>query len=210
MSNKFRNKYRIPSARRPNWDYTWSANYFVTICTHNGAHFFGDILSDKAMAMSEIGQIANDCWHEMPDHFPFVTLGAFVVMPNHIHGIVMIDNGKLGDSVGTIGADTDADADSVQTLHADSVQTLRATSLPPPPKNENMAAISPKPGSLSTIIRSYKSAVTKQARHIHADFAWQTRFHDHIIRTNDSFQRIENYIINNPSKWADDTFNDNG
>jgi len=73
-----------------------------------------------------------------------------------------------------------------------------------------MAAISPKPGSLSTIIRSYKSAVTKQARHIHADFAWQTRFHDHIIRTNDSFQRIENYIINNPSKWADDTFNDNG
>jgi len=225
MSDKFRNKYRIPPARKPNWDYGRNAAYFITICTQNKEHFFGEIISgiDNGChsRINEIGQIATDRWYEIPDHFPFVTLGAFVVMPNHIHGILIIDknDGESADNqstdngfVGQSRDDQSAEsvqtlhAESVETLHAESVQTLHATSLPP--KNEQMAAISPKPGSISTIIRSYKSAVTKQARNIHADFAWQTRFHDHIIRNNDSFQRIENYIINNPKKWADDTFND--
>lgn len=70
-----------------------------------------------------------------------------------------------------------------------------------------MAAISPKSGSLPTIIRSYKSAVSKQARDIHADFAWQTRFHDHIIREADTHERIRYYILNNPRLWDKDKFN---
>lgn len=70
-----------------------------------------------------------------------------------------------------------------------------------------MAAISPKSGSLPTIVRSYKSVVTKQARTIHADFAWQTRFHDHIIRDTDNHERIRNYILNNPQLWDKDKFN---
>ena len=69
-----------------------------------------------------------------------------------------------------------------------------------------MANISPKPGSVSTIVRSYKSVVTKNARKIHADFGWQTRFHDHIIRNDKSFHNISNYIINNPKKWNNDKF----
>ena len=67
-----------------------------------------------------------------------------------------------------------------------------------------MASISPKPGALSTIIRSYKSVVTKHARKIHVDFAWQSRFHDHIIRNDKSFHNIAAYIGNNPANWQKD------
>jgi len=69
-----------------------------------------------------------------------------------------------------------------------------------------MVKISPKPGTISTIIRSYKSVVSKNARQIHADFAWQSRFHDHIIRDTASFERIQTYIENNPKNWNNDKF----
>jgi putative transposase len=188
MTDKYQNKYRIPSARLQNWDYGWSAPYFVTICTQNRECNFGEIVDGK-MQLSVIGEMAQKYWMEIPKHFPFVTLDAFVVMPNHVHGIVVIDK-------------------PVETLH---VETLHATSLPPnpptpSPKNEKMASISPKPGSLSTIIRSYKSVVTKNARHLHAEFAWQPRFHDHIIRTNESYENIKTYINENPVKWDEDKF----
>ena len=86
----YKNKYRIPSARLQHWDYGWNAAYFVTICTHNRQCFFGEISNGK-MELSEMGKTATIYWMEIPDHFPFVNLGAFVVMPNHIHGIVVID-----------------------------------------------------------------------------------------------------------------------
>ena len=70
-----------------------------------------------------------------------------------------------------------------------------------------MASISPKQGALSTIIRSYKSAVTKHANRLGFENGWQTRFHDHIIRDNEEYKRIENYIINNLKNWHEDKFN---
>lgn len=70
-----------------------------------------------------------------------------------------------------------------------------------------MAAISPKKGSLSSVVRSYKSSVSKQARYSHVDFAWQTRFHDHIIRDEQEYWKIREYILNNPKRWAEDTYN---
>ena len=203
MADLFRNKYRVPSARAPWWDYGRDAAYFITICTHDRQHFFGEVEQGE-MRLTEIGQIAHDCWHGIPDHFPFVHLHEFVVMPNHVHGIVIIDRYGSG-------------LPPVETLHATSlslsshvsnVETLHATSLPSqPPKNEKMAAISPKSGSLSTIIRSYKSAVSKQARVIHADFAWQSRFHEHIIRDAQKLEKIRFYILNNPLLWEKDKFN---
>ncbi|MCF8461009.1 MAG: hypothetical protein K9G46_09805 [Flavobacteriales bacterium] len=204
MADLFRNKYRIPSARAPWWDYGRDAAYFVTICTKNREHYFGEVVGDE-MQLTEIGQIAYNRWHQIPNHFPLAHLDVFVVMPNHVHGIVVID---------ALHATPVQTLQDVQTLHAtslppsqssSSVETLHATSLPPN-KNEKMAAISPQPGSLSTIIRSYKSAVSKDARAIHANFAWQTRFHDHIIRTDHSFERIQHYILSNPLLWHKDTF----
>ncbi|BAX80174.1 transposase [Labilibaculum antarcticum] len=180
---KFQNKYRIPSARAVWWNYSNEGSYFVTICSHNRQWFFGSI-TDQKMELSEIGKLAHQFWFGIPNHFPFVKLHAFVVMPNHVHGIIEISN------------------IAEETLHATSVLDGSDS------KNKKIAAISPKKGSLASILRSYKSAVTKEARKIDPDFEWQERFHDHIIRDEPEYHRIENYINNNPRKWDDDKFNE--
>jgi REP element-mobilizing transposase RayT len=180
--DKFKNKYRISSARLPHWDYRWAGAYFITICTQNREHYFGEIKNGQ-MQLSHIGIIADIMWYQIPHHSKNVELGAFVVMPNHVHGILILN-------------DTN-----------DTVDTLHATYLPSTEqKNEQMAMISPKSNSISTIIRSYKSAVTKHAHRLGFDFQWQTRFHDHVIRNDESFQKITNYIISNPANWQDDKF----
>jgi len=193
MTNKFRNTYRIESTRLQNWDYRWAGVYFITICTQNRECYFGNIENGE-MTLSNIGVIADILWYEIKNHTKNIELGEFIVMPNHIHGILIL-NGNDDDIA-------DDDDINVETLHATSLQTSQQTS--PQPKNEFMVSISPKPKSVSTIIRSYKSAITKHAYRLGYDFAWQTRFYDHIIRDDKSFVRISNYIINNPVNWNDD------
>lgn len=196
MTGKYRDKYRIPSARLPSWDYSSNAAYFITICTAHREHFFGEIINGN-MQLSETGKIVHQYWMEIPEHFSFVILDEFVVMPNHIHGIIVID--KPGNN------DVSIRMNGVETLHATS---LHATSLPPSPpnKNKHMAGISPKPGSLPAIIRSFKSSVTKYCNEKKLSFGWQSRFYDHIIRDNNESIRIRNYIIKNPANWQEDKF----
>jgi REP element-mobilizing transposase RayT len=91
MQNKFQNKYRISSARLQTWDYANNGAYFITICTQNRHHFFGQI-QNQEMQLSEIGKFAEQFWHEIPNHFLMVELGNFVVMPNHIHGILIMNH----------------------------------------------------------------------------------------------------------------------
>ena len=145
------------------------------------------------MHLNKIGLLAQKYWIEISNHFPFVELGNFVIMPNHTHGILIIDKSSEINAINNV-------VDDVETLHCNVSTNVNAN------KNEQMAKISPKAGSISTIIRSYKSVVSKNARKIHADFAWQSRFHDHIIRNNNSFIKIQNYITNNPSNWSKDKF----
>ena len=192
--DKFKNKYRIPSARASWWNYGWSGAYFITICTQNREHFFGEIKNGK-MILSPCGVLADVFWHEIKNHTQNVELGAFVVMPNHIHGILVLNY----------------DAESVvQTIPTTPVETLHATSLQRQqsgfPKNEFMAHISPKSNTISTIIRSYKSAVTKHANRLGIENGWQSRFHDHIIRNDTEYQRINDYIETNPLNWEQDKF----
>ena len=197
--DRFKNKYRIASARAQWWNYGWNGAYFITICTQNREHFFGEIVGGK-INLSNTGVIADIFWHEIPTHAPFVKLGDFMVMPNHIHGILILDKPDRGNG-------TDAD---VETLHATSLRKQRQPQSPDPDhpsaKNEQMAAISPKPNTISTIIRSYKSAVSKHATRLNLPNGWQTRYHDHIIRDDAEYQRISDYIIQNPSRWQDDKF----
>jgi len=194
---KYKNKYRIPSTRASCWNYGWAGAYFITICTKNRKHFYGKIQNGK-MELSRVGVIADILWHEIPQHAKNVELGAFVVMPNHIHGILILtenNTNPIAKSVETLHATT-----PVETLHATMpVETLHATSL-------RMASISPKPNSVSTIIRSYKSAVTKNANRLGYEFGWQSLFHDHIIRNDEEYQRINDYIENNPINWGKDKF----
>jgi putative transposase len=93
--------------------------------------------------------------------------------------------------------------DEGKTLQFDNEKTLQCNVSK---KNEHMAEISPKSGSISAIIRSYKSVVTKHAHYIHMDFFWQVRFHDHVIRNSESFERIQDYIENNVTNWKEDKF----
>jgi len=86
MRNKFQNKYRNESARLPLWDYGSDAAYFITICTNDREPYFGEIVESKQMKLSEIGKYVYKCWSDIPSHFPFVILDAFIVMPDHIHG----------------------------------------------------------------------------------------------------------------------------
>lgn len=179
--DKFQNKYRIPSARAQWWGYTNPGAYFITICIEGRHHYFGEI-RNGVMELSNLGVIADILWHEIPNYSKNVKLGAFVVMPNHIHGMLILPESTT-------------------------VETLRATPLRwSPPKNEQMASISPKPNSVSTIVRSYKSAVTKHANRLGLPNGWQARFHDHIIRDDASYQRINDYIENNPKNWKEDRF----
>lgn len=190
MTNKFQNKYRIPSSRLKNWDYGTNGTYFITICTRNRKHFFGEIVSvdcENEMKFNEIGVLAYRFWAEIPKHFPFVELGNFQVMPNHVHGILIIDKKNVVDDV-------------VDPLPVETLQCNVST------QNEFMSKISPKSGTISTIIRSFKSAVTKNAHYIHADFEWQERFHDCIIRDSVAFETIQNYIANNQANWKEDRF----
>ena len=205
--DKFKNKYRIPSARAQWWDYGWNGAYFVTICTRNREHFFGKIAYGK-MQLSPTGIIADILWHEIPHHHPFVELGDFVVMPNHVHGILILDKPDGG-----IKQDIGAAPPIVETGHALSLQPPGQMPVVPPgqmpnatqPIGQNRFQNIGKT-SLSSIIGSYKSAVTKHANRLELEHGWQTRFHDHIIRKDAEYQRISDYIINNPANWRDDTF----
>jgi len=184
----YKQKYRIESARLKGWDYRNPGYYFVTICTKDRSHYFGYI-SDGQMHLSAAGEIAAQCWREIPIHRPNVELDEFMVMPNHVHGILVIR-----EHVATLPGRV-----PVETL-PDGVETLHATSL--------QSVISPKAGSLSVIIRSYKSAVTKSAGlNGFQEFAWQTRFYDAIIRDEKSFHKIRKYIADNPVKWELDKDN---
>lgn len=188
MQNKFKNKYRISSARLQTWDYSNNGAYFITICAQNRHHFFGNI-NNGIMQLSEIGKLAEQFWHEIPNHFPMVELGNFVVMPNHVHGILIID--KTND---------ESFSESVETRQC-LVSTIHSNTIIGSSRFQNQGK-----NTISSIVGSYKSIVTKISRQINPNFGWQSRFHDHIIRNSKSFENIQNYIEQNPLNWSNDKF----
>jgi len=90
IAKKYKNKYRDESLRLKFWDYGRNGDYFLTICTKDRKHFFGEI-KNGIMEMTSAGKIAEEIWHLIPQQFPFAKLENFVVMPNHIHGILVIE-----------------------------------------------------------------------------------------------------------------------
>ncbi|TDU39388.1 hypothetical protein BXY82_1412 [Gelidibacter sediminis] len=173
MSEKFRNKYRIESTRLKHWDYGSNGAYFITICTKNRIQYFGDVvktqnIASPQMKLSDIGKIADQLWLSIPEHFPFVKLGNHVIMPNHVHGIIIIDK--------TMGRETGAGLGAVATQNFASLQQQNK--------------FGPKSKNLTSIIRGYKSSVKTYATTNSIDFISQPLFHDHIIRDTNSYQRI--------------------
>jgi REP element-mobilizing transposase RayT len=170
------------SIRLKGYDYSQPGAYFITICTQDRACLFGEVV-DGEIRLNEYGHIAWRCWAEIPLHFPHAELDAFVVMPNHVHGIVILTVGARHDVVGA--------------RHAVPLQNGVFG------KMEQFGK--PVPGSIPTIVRSFKSAST---RHINAlrgtpgAPVWQRNYYEHIVRNEESLNRIREYIVTNPMRWA--------
>lgn len=176
-TNLYKNRYRVESARLRNWDYSANGYYYITICTKDRIHYFGDIVNDK-MVLSKIGNMAYQYWQEIPNHFPFVRLDEFVIMPNHVHGIVIIDNVT--------------------------VETQNLASLQMP--SSSCAKFGRQSKNIASIIRGFKIGVTKYATNNNIPFKWQPRFYDHVIRNEKELENTRNYIFNNPQKWIEDDY----
>lgn len=189
---KYKNKYRIKSARLEGYDYSKAGLYFITICTHGMKHYFGKVVNN-GMQLSEIGKIAENEWHDSLNHRKNIVLHEFVVMPNHIHGIIEIVEKN--------------DTYCMDDVRCRDVARIVSTVGTEQTKSSQMKKILPKSGSLGRIIGGYKSAVTKNAHQLGLKFQWQTRYYDHIIRNYKSYNIISEYIKNNPDKWYDDKFN---
>jgi len=196
MTLKFQNKYRIPSARASWWDYGANGYYFVTICTAGHECCFGNVVAGE-MCLSEIGELAQQYWLDIPNHFPFVQLHSFVVMPNHIHGIVVIDK-QNDDRINERTVETPNLGVSIKPIQNQETPKLGVSTV--------NASNKWNPGILGVIINQYKRICTINARKIYPHFAWQTRFHDHIIKTDEAYQLIAQYIKNNPIQWEADKF----
>ena len=171
---KFQNKYCIPSARA-NWHNYNGGVYFVTICTKNREHYFGEICPGPQMHLSPIGQYAYNQFINVKTHYPYAKIPLFVIMPDHIHAIVTID-GDCRDVARNVSTGV----------------------------NTQMANISPRKNSLAVVIRGVKSSITHYANKNNIPFAWQTRFHDRIIRNQAELDRISDYIEKNVVNWHDD------
>lgn len=184
----FQNKYRIKSTRIPSWDYGSDGYYFVTICTKDKVCYFGDVV-DGEMRLSKIGWIVATEWQKTPEIRPGVFLDFWIIMPNHIHGIIIIQNENIIET---------------PIVETPSLASLRNDI---PYKNE----FGPQNRNLSSIIRGFKSSVTKQIRikYPNLNFQWQERFYDRIIRDERALDRIRTYISSNPSKWQEDLENVN-
>ena len=199
----FKNKYRIESTRLKGWDYASTGLYFVTICTRNRECCLGEITASE-MRLSPIGDIAQQFWLGIPGHSRGqIGIDAFVVMPNHLHGIIVIN--VVGN---TSRRDVACNVSTGRITDDVSTYDRKISNLP---ISAAMSKISPKAGSLGAIVRSYKSAVTRWCgMNNQPFFDWQERYFDEIIRDEQSLDRIRTYIVNNPANWDKDQENQPG
>jgi len=237
--DKFRNKYRIPSTRLQSWDYSSSGMYFITICTENRGCFFGKI-DNGEMVLSENGKIANNLLLEIQNQFPFANVDEFIVMPNHIHVIIIIDTTKTVETrfiaspnnpeeiappnnPEEIASPNNPEEIASPNNPEEIASPNNPEEIASPNNPEKIASSNKKVSedikggitgnknpminqSISTIIRWYKGRVTFEIRKNDTVFGWQSRFHDHIIRSFDSYHRIADYIKTNPRRWEEDKF----
>ncbi|MFW5658325.1 MAG: transposase [Bacteroidota bacterium] len=173
MAYKKHKQYRLPG-----YDYAGAGEYFLTICTKDRRHYFGHV-SDGIMHLSVAGEIARNILLMIPEQFENTILDEWVVMPNHVHLILMIDGRNLINQI--------------------------------PTDHKNKSGIPNNPmelphDTIGKMMRWYKGRVSYDCRKSGMSFAWQSRFHDHIIRNQRALENIRQYIRDNPRKWKGDCF----
>ena len=178
----FQEKYRIKSTRLPGWNYASDGWYFVTICVKNRECIFGDI-KNGMMGLSELGCHIYEEWYKTGELRKNVILDEFIVMPNHIHGIIVIDN-------------------QVETHCNASLQN---------DEKWKQNQFGPQRNNLASIVRGFKSSVKRWAnKNGYQYFQWQSRFYDHIIRNEHTLNKIRLYTHHNPQMWERDRNNPEG
>jgi REP element-mobilizing transposase RayT len=190
MKSKFDpRKHHRRSIRLKGFDYSSEGAYYVTIIAQGRECLFGEII-DGEMHLNEYGKIVLKWWNEIPIHFPNVELGAFVIMPNHVHGIIFIIDERRG---------------NVLSPHEN-------------PNNNNLNANNQggetpplqKP-TLGQIIAYFKYQSTKEMNKIETKNAitkfWQRNYYEHIVRNEKELQQKTDYILKNPSQWDEDVEN---
>ncbi|MCK4635541.1 MAG: transposase [Candidatus Moranbacteria bacterium] len=166
------------SIRLQNYDYSQNGYYFITICTKNKENYFGKIKNQK-MFLNKFGKIIKEYWLKIEEVHNFVKLDKFVIMPNHIHGIIIIDKNDYY-NVGICQWQT-------------------------PTEQQNIKNINLPKKSIPSLINHFKGAVKKLAnKNNYENFTWQRNYYEHIIRNEKSLVKIQEYIICNPATWEDD------
>ncbi|MDP3582226.1 MAG: transposase [Ignavibacteria bacterium] len=169
---KFNDTFRVETTRLKEWDYSSPWWYYVTINTKDHVEYFGKV-EDEKMLLNEIGKIVDGYWNQIPKHFEMIELDSYVVMPNHVHGIIIINGTQ-----------------NVETCHGMSLQSK---------KNEFSKPIK---NSLSVIVNQFKGAVKRHCNKSNAEkFEWQRGFYDRIIRNEKELYNIRKYIEQNPLRW---------
>src|SRR3972149_2888638 len=201
--HKFQGKYRIESTRLKDYNYSRNGAYFVTICTKNSMQLFGSIVDQKLIPNRQ-AEVLTECWLDLPAHYTNCVLDKFIIMPNHVHGIIIIDNeiAETGLKLNNTIVETDLKPDKVVVetgLNPDKVVVVE-TGLKPVSTAGRVA----KPYPLSEIIRGFKTFSARRIneyQNTRGKAFWQSRFFDHIIRNREELKRIRQYIIENPLKW---------
>jgi len=163
------------SIRLKDYDYTKDGYYFITVCTYKQEYLLGECL-DGSVILSRFGKIVERCWQELPSHFAGIDVSNYIIMPNHIHGIIKIFRGEALEK-------------SEQTENTSFPRKYDGT----------------KSGSLGAIIQNFKSVSTRKFNKINGSGGmklWQRNYYEHIIRNEEDFNRICLYIKNNPAKWT--------
>ena len=188
------------SIRLKGYDYSQAGLYFITICVQDRKCLFGEI-GNGEMILNEYGIVGNQRWQQLPERFTNMELDVFQIMPNHMHGIIMLK---------TVGA-TLAVAPDNTVVKKNAIANDNFIS------GHTGAGASPAPTNTKTvgdIMGAYKSLVANGCLEIFKQKhpgkmmgkLWQRNYYEHIIRDEQSYQRISEYIINNPKNWKDDKF----
>jgi REP element-mobilizing transposase RayT len=171
------------SIRLKGYDYASAGAYYVTILAWHRECLFGEVVNGE-MILNQRGKITEECWQSIPEHSQHVELGAYVTMPNHVHGIIIIHG---------------AVENRMATNSSPSVEARRASPLRPR---------GTPPGSLGAIVGSFKSAVTKRiGRELNETRIWQRNYHEHILRNEKDLQNKTDYIEANPHLWEEEDEN---
>jgi len=199
-------KHHRQSIRLRQYDYAWPGAYFVTLCVREKECVLGDIM-DGEMRLSEWGQIVHGFWDAIPIHFPNVSIGGRVTMPNHGHAVIKINDDRRG----VVAAPDDAAPNGATSDGADVVTGLGEETSPLRHMAGEMGEkTSPLRPTLGQIVAYYKYQTTKRINELRGTPGvpfWQRNYWEHVVRDDIDLNRIRQYIANNPLRWHEDQLN---